>query len=72
MNPLSNIPEGSHVRIARINAGIGLQMRLAAMRILPDSKIKVIRNMARGPIVISSRGNRIALGRGLAHKIFVA
>jgi len=69
---LSVIPEGTQAHIVRINAGIGIQMRLAAMRILPNSKIKMIRNMGRGPIVVSSRGNRIALGRGLAHKIFVA
>lgn len=71
-NTLSGIPEGTQTRIMRINAGIGIQMRLAAMRILPNSKIKMIRNMGRGPVVVSSRGNRIALGRGLSRKIFVA
>ena len=71
MNTLSSVPEGTHVRIVRINTGIGLQMRLAAMRILPDSKIKMIRNMGRGPIVLAVKGSRIALGRGLTHKIIV-
>jgi ferrous iron transport protein A len=72
MKILSDIAEGTHVQIMQVNAGLGLQTRLAAMRVLPRAKATVIRNMGRGPIILSVRGCRIALGRGLAHKILVA
>jgi Fe2+ transport system protein FeoA len=34
-------------------------------------RIKVINSQMPGPVLIDLRGSRLALGRGIAHKIFV-
>jgi ferrous iron transport protein A len=69
--PLSQIPEGKTVIITGINAGFGLKNRLTSMGLLPGVQIKVINNHHPGPFVVSAKGGKIALGRGMADKILV-
>ncbi len=70
--PLSVVQQGRRVELKRIDAGQGLQGRLAAMGLVPGVKIEVERNSFQGPFLISVNGNRLMLGRGMAHKIIVA
>jgi len=52
--------------------GHGLVRRVAEMGLTPGSIVKVVRSAPfRGPIEISVRGVSLALGRGVASKIFV-
>jgi len=66
---LSQVDEGRFVSIANINAGRGLRMRLTAMGLRPGTRIQVLRNGKSGPIVVSIKNTRMALGRGVADKI---
>jgi ferrous iron transport protein A len=41
------------------------------MGILPGENIEIVRNDNVGPLIISVKGNRLILGRGMAQKIYV-
>jgi ferrous iron transport protein A len=71
LKPLSQVREGRTVMIIRIDAGCGLNNRLAAMGLLPRVQIKVVNNHHPGPFVIDLKGSKMALGRGMANKIMV-
>ena len=62
---------GETVKLAKIEAGRGLNSRLASMGLLPNVKITVVKNDRRGPFVISVKGSKMMLGRGITHKIMV-
>jgi len=70
--PLSAVRAGETVKIARIEAGRGLNSRLASMGLVPNVQIKVVRNTHPGPFVISVRDSKMMLGRGMANKIMVS
>ena len=69
--PLSTIQSGKTVKLLSIEAGRGLNSRLTAMGLLPNVEITVINNGHPGPFVISVRGSKMMLGRGMADKIMV-
>jgi ferrous iron transport protein A len=69
--PLSMVRAGETVRLTSVDAGRGLNSRLASMGLVPNVKIKVVSNGHPGPFVINVRGSRMVLGRGMAHKIMV-
>ena len=68
---LDQVRAGSTVRIIRVNSGHGLKNRLAAMGLLKDTPITVIRNDGAGQIIIQVKSSKVILGRGMSHKIFV-
>lgn len=68
---LDKVPAGSMVRIVRIDSGHSLNNRLAAMGLLKDTTITVIRNDGAGQIIVAVKSSKIILGRGMSHKIFV-
>jgi len=70
--PLINIPFDTNVIVAHIRAGFKATQRLSGMGITPGIQIKVLSQAPfRGPIQILVRGTRLAIGYGLAMKIFV-
>jgi ferrous iron transport protein A len=69
--PLSMVRSGQTVRLASVEAGHGLNSRLASMGMLPNVEITVVNNGHPGPFIISVKGSRMMLGRGMAHKIMV-
>jgi len=69
--PLSTVTAGQKVKLVSINAGHGLNSRLASMGLLPDVEITVVRNTHPGSFVITVKDTIIMLGRGMAHKIMV-
>lgn len=69
--PLSTVTAGQKVKLVSINAGHGLNSRLASMGLLPDVEITVVRNTHPGPFVITVKDTKMMLGRGMAHKIMV-
>jgi len=59
-------------RIAFIMAGVGATQRLADMGLTPGSDVKILRvSNYGGPINLSVRGSILALGQGVASKVFV-
>ena len=72
VKPLSTIQSGEKVKLAGIEAGRGLNNRLAAMGLVSNVEITVVSNGHPGPFVISAKGSRMMLGRGMADKIMVS
>lgn len=68
---LDKIPSGRKVHIVSIEAGHGLKNRLAAMGLLINEQIEVVRNDRKGQVIIAVKGCKIVLGRGMSYKIFV-
>lgn len=71
IRPLSMVRAGETVKIARIEAGRGLNSRLASMGLMPNVQITVVKNAHPGPFVISIKNSKMMLGRGMANKIMV-
>ena len=71
LRPLSMVRVGETAKLARINAGQGLNRRLTAMGLVPDVEITVVSSGHPGPFVISVKDSKMMLGRGIAHKIMV-
>jgi Fe2+ transport system protein FeoA len=64
------VNEGEEVIIHSVLGGKGIIGRLASMGITSGIRIKVVRNIG-GPVIITTNGARIAIGRGQAQKIAV-
>jgi ferrous iron transport protein A len=58
--------------VKHVNAGFRATQRLSGMGITPGTEIEVISQAPfRGPIQITVRGTRLAIGQGLAKKILI-
>lgn len=67
---LSRTQQGKTVQLSKIN-GRGAALQLAEMGLNRDVCIKIIKNTGNGPILVSFRGTRVMIGRGLSEKIRV-
>ena len=70
--PLAAARPGQQVRLMSLEAGHALRARLAGMGLVPGMTLWVVRNTGGGPLVVSARGTRLALGRGMVHRMLVA
>jgi Fe2+ transport system protein FeoA len=69
---LTCLCEGEKGVIMKAEGGFGLVRRLAEMGLTPGVEIKLLRKCPfRGPIEIEVRGVALALGYGVASKVFV-
>jgi len=68
---LTMIETGKRVRLVSINAGRGLQARLADLGLVPGVEIDIINNTFRGPFILGVKGSRVVIGRGMASKMQV-
>ena len=66
---LDQAVEGRTYRIAGITGGREVLSRLASLGVLPGQTIKVIQANSVGPVIISGKPGKLALGRGICHKI---
>lgn len=71
IKPLSEVRSGEKVRLASIEAGRDLNSRLISMGLVRNVEITVVSNNHPGPFMISVKGSKMMLGRGMAHKIMV-
>ena len=71
LKPLSQIEAGQTVKLVSVDAGVGLKQRLAAMGLLPNVQITVVRNWHCGRIIVNVKNTKVVLGRGMAHKVMV-
>jgi len=69
--PLSMVKTGETVKLVRINAGRGLNNRLASMGLVPNVEITVVKSGHSGPLVIRVKDSKMMLGRGVVNKITV-
>ena len=71
VRPLSTVATGDTAWLVHVEAGRGLNSRLASMGFVPDVKIRVVSNGHPGPFVIIIKDIKMVLGRGVAQKILV-
>lgn len=74
--PLTALREGKSGIVVSVKSGYGkawgLKKRLMDMGITPGTKITVVKSAPfHGPLEVMVRGYRLAIGRGMAEKIFV-
>lgn len=70
MTPLAALKKGTKAKIVQLNAGRGLMMQIKHMGLREGDTIQVIQN-SQGPVIIAKGSLRLALGRGMSHKILV-
>lgn len=69
--PLTMASPGETVRVAGFLGGRGVARRLTSMGLNPGSELVVVKSSGPGPLIVASRGTRIALGFGMAKQILV-
>jgi len=69
--PLDYVQVNRKAKIVSINGGYGIRQRLYEMGLTPGTEVVIISNTGRGPLLISTRGITLAIGRGVARKILV-
>lgn len=69
--PLSAAPCGHCVRLVAIEGGRTLRKRLAELGLNLGAEVRVVQRHG-GPLILAVKGDtRMALGRGMAHRILV-
>ena len=68
---LGVLKKGERATIEGFEAGHSLVSRLAALGFTPGAEVEMIQNFGHGPVIVSVRDTRIALGRGEAAKVLV-
>ena len=70
--PLSMATPGQSVRLVQIHGGHHVRRRLADLGLTPGVELRVVQGEAFGPLIVAFKDDaRLALGRGMAHKIQV-
>lgn len=69
---LMELQPGKEAVIQRLEGGRSVLSRLAAMGFTPGAVITVLRSSDHGPVLVSLRGSRVALGRGEATHVIVS
>jgi ferrous iron transport protein A len=68
---LSSAPLNAPLMLASAECGRGLAFRLASMGLRPGALIQLLRSRPRGPVIVAVGNTRVALGRGIAERLFV-
>jgi len=72
MMPLSMVSPGEDVRLVAIRGGRRVRKRLADLGLTPGTILRVVQAGFHGPLIVAFKDDaRLALGRGMAHKIMV-
>jgi len=69
--PLSLVSPGTEVRLVAVRGGQGVRKRLADLGLNIGMTVRVVVLNGDGPLLLAVKESRLALGRGLAHKILV-
>ena len=68
--PLSTADAGQQVRLINISGGRHITHRLTEMGLTPGTEFGIVQN-AGGPLLLSVRNSRLAVGKGMAKKLLV-
>jgi Fe2+ transport system protein FeoA len=63
---------GETVNIMEIAGGRNARARLSSMGLRPGDLIEIINNNGQGRLILGHGNTRLAIGRGIAHKIMVS
>lgn len=70
--PLSMVSAGERARVVEVRGGQGCARRLTSMGLLPGVDLTVVQNAMAGPLIVKLQETRLALGRGMSHRVIVA
>lgn len=68
---LAELKPGEHAALIEIHAGKGALGRMSSLGFTPGVDVEMIQNYGHGPLIVTVRGTRIALGRLEAEKLLV-
>ncbi|MDI6643252.1 MAG: metal-dependent transcriptional regulator [Candidatus Hodarchaeaceae archaeon] len=72
VTPITSLLDGRKGIISHISGGRGASQRLADLGLTPGTEVMVVKSaIFHGPLMVRVRGTTLAIGRGLASKIFV-
>ncbi len=71
MMPLAMVSPGEEVRLVAIHGGQRLRKRLADLGLNLGMTVRVLQGDGHGPLILAVKDSRLAVGRGMAHKILV-
>jgi len=71
MKPLSFLTNGEEGIIKEVRGGIGIRGKLMGMGMVKGKTLRMVKNDARGPVIVALEETRLALGRGMAQKVLV-
>ncbi len=69
--PLSSLKPGQVGTIYDLEGGHTARSRLAALGFTPGAQVTMVQNFGWGPLIVTVRDARVALGRGEATKVLV-
>lgn len=69
--PLVDLARGEHGTLLDFTDERQVTNRLASLGFTPGAGVDMTQNYGRGPLIVTVRGTRVALGRGEAERIFV-
>jgi len=65
-------PSGVDLKLVAIYGGRGIRQRLADLGLTPGTILRVMQADSWGPLIVAFKDDtRLALGRGMAHKMMV-
>ncbi|MGB5564557.1 MAG: FeoA family protein [Sedimenticolaceae bacterium] len=67
--PLVDVAVGQRMRLVRVDGGQRLQRRLLALGLCVGGEAELVQRRS-GGVVLARGGNRVALGEGVAHKLY--
>ena len=68
--PLSEMAIGQRLRLVRVLGGNRLKRRLLALGLNVGGELEIVQRRG-GGVVLARGGNRVALGAGVAQKLYV-
>lgn len=68
---LSEVASGLVVTVKRIDSGCDMYRRILELGIFPGTKLKILQNVPKGPVIFEKNDSKMMLGRGMAQKIQV-
>jgi len=71
MMTLAMASPGEEVRLIAIHGGRRMRKRLADLGLNIGMTVRILQRNGHGPLLLAVKDSRLALGRGMAHKIRV-
>ncbi len=71
LHPLTDLKRKESGVLQELHGGAGFRSRLAALGFTPGVTVTMLQNRGHGPVIVTVRDTKIALGRGEATKILV-
>ncbi len=71
MIKLNQIDSGQEVTLCSISGGRGIRQKLYSLGLVPGTRFRILSKNGVGPVMISVRGSRLAIGHCMAKKLNV-